>query len=1040
MLVPGFPLFGAPGGMPARAGSALREKLLAQADLNELEDDVDDELHDPPALPPTDGSGAGAHSHACGNADCQRCEFCDNVGCLTCAGASADDARKVVLRLTTVLRVDGICCPAEVPLIRRLLEPLPGVTSVSVNVPAKQTRVEHDCRTSPQQLMLALNDGGGLDAQIAMDGDACAGCTTTETSRVPRWNVWVSGLFLALSFAHDVVKVTKRTDPRWEYLEFCKYAAIVSVVFALPPVAVKAFKSLRVGLININALMLLAVVGALAIGKFGEGATTLFLFSLSDWLESRASERARNAIAAIIALKPDEAELQQGGAVPVEQVKVGDIVVVRAGAKIPVDGRVVRGGASVDESSLTGESRPVSKKVGDCVSGGTVSVTGYVEVACTAEVEDSAVARMVKLVQDAQMQRSPTEQLVDQLAAVYTPIVVLAAVLTASLPWAFLPPPEAEKIVYKALVLLVVACPCALVISTPITYVCALANAASKGILVKGGVHLETLARIRWLALDKTGTLTHGVFALTHLRLLQQTRYSRARVLQLMAAVEKFSSHPIASALCHAAAAEGAQGGEMVEEFLVVEGGGVSARVGGVLVGVGNCRLAAELGCAEAAETRLPGQGGGETAAAAPAPLAAEAWELLRKWEGEGGTVGWVLVEKEAVAVWCVADRVRAEARDVVSGLKRMGVGVMMLTGDNAGAAMHVGGTIGLAKDNICHQLLPDEKVSRVHELKGPLLVHPGADGPGDDVEAGRGRAGCERGGCCGGVGMCVLTRDKVGMVGDGVNDAPALAGADIGLAMGGAGSAVAMETADVVLMDSNLKKLPYAISIGRATVTKIRQNVAIAIVTKVVMIALTVANLSTLWLAIVSDVGAMLLVTFNGMTLLSRSPRAHAEAVCVAAAAAATEAAMAQAAHQVQAHQVQAAAARRLQEVEAQKPGRMVQEENAGRAPGLSQEQTEKVQALVQMVLTEEQAEKEEALMEMTGITDAIMARGLLDDNKWELHKAAMALRKMRSASKPPSHKAVAKPGESQAARPAAQEKMAPPPPPGAAAKRGGC
>jgi len=271
------------------------------------------------------------------------------------------------------------------------------------------------------------------------------------------------------------------------------------------------------------------------------------------------------------------------------------------------------------------------------------------------------------------------------------------------------------------------------------------------------------------------------------------------------------------------------------------------------------------------------------------------------------------------------------------------------------------------------------------------------------------------------------------------VNDAPALAGSDIGLAMGGAGSAVAMETADVVLMDSNLKKLPYAISIGRATVTKIRQNVAIAIVTKVVMIALTVANLSTLWLAIVSDVGAMLLVTFNGMTLLSRSPRAHAEAVCVAAAAAATEAAMAQAAHQVQAHQVQAAAARRLQEVEAQKPGRMVQEENAGRAPGLSQEQTEKVQALVQMVLTEEQAEKEEALMEMTGITDAIMARGLLDDNKWELHKAAITLRKMRSASKPPSQKAVAKPGESQAARPAAQEKMAPPPP-GAAAKRGGC
>ena len=383
--------------------------------------------------------------------------------------------------MTTVLRVDGICCPAEVPLIRRLLEPLPGVTSVSVNVPAKLTRVEHDRRTSPQQLLFALNDGGGLDARI--EADAAAGCMGARTTGMPKWNVWVSGVLWSISLWSEIADKYANKYPQvlaLEVLKYLQYAAIASVVFALPPVATKAYKSLRQRLININTLMLLAVVGALAIEKFVEGASVLFLFSLSDWLESRATERARDAIAAIIALKPELAELREGGAVPVESVKLGDVFVVRAGAKIPVDGRVVCGGSSVDESSLTGESRPVSKKVGDSVSGGTINLAGYVEVCCTAVAEDSAVARMVKLVQDAQMRRSPTEQMVDKLAAIYTPIVVLAAILTASLPWAFLPASQAREILYKALVLLVVACPCALVISTPVTYVSALANAAKQ--------------------------------------------------------------------------------------------------------------------------------------------------------------------------------------------------------------------------------------------------------------------------------------------------------------------------------------------------------------------------------------------------------------------------------------------------------------------------------------------------------------------------------------------------------------------------------
>jgi cation transport ATPase len=266
---------------------------------------------------------------------------------------------------------------------------------VSVNVPAKLTLVEHDCRTSPQQLLFALNDGGGLDARI--EADAAAGCMGARTTGMPKWNVWVSGVLWSISLWSEIADKYASKYPQvlaLEVLKYLQYAAIASVVFALPPVATKAYKSLRQRLININTLMLLAVVGALAIEKFVEGASVLFLFSLSDWLESRATERARDAIAAIIALKPELAELREGGAVPVESVKLGDVFVVRAGAKIPVDGRVVCGGLSVDESSLTGESRPVSKKVGDSVSGGTINLAGYVEVCCTAVAEDSAVAQM----------------------------------------------------------------------------------------------------------------------------------------------------------------------------------------------------------------------------------------------------------------------------------------------------------------------------------------------------------------------------------------------------------------------------------------------------------------------------------------------------------------------------------------------------------------------------------------------------------------------------------------------------------------------
>ena len=420
---------------------------------------------------------------------------------------------------------------------------------------------------------------------------------------------------------------------------------------------------------------------------------------------------------------------------------------------------------------------------------------------------------------------------------------------------------------------------------------------------------------------------------------------------------------------------------------------------------MGNSRLAALLGCAHT--TMVAGEGGEE---AGPAARTGEARsslssngmvvlgrDLLKKWEREGGTVGWVVVDGEAVAVWSVADRIREEAPYVVAELQEMGVGIMMLTGDNAGAAKHVGETVGLAPHDICYQLLPHEKVSRVHELTRAAGVR---DVEQTDLEEGGGDAAGETSRCCGGnVGICVLVKDKVGMAGDGVNDAPALASAHVGMAMGAAGSTVAMETADVVLMDSNLNKIPAAVSLGRDTLSKIRQNIAIAIITKAVMIGLTVADMSTLWLAIVSDVGAMLLVTINGMGLLSSSRRpgqspAKPARKCAAAAAATAVAG-------------EHASERREEESTG------LEQMGAGSDAFLADFAEEKPAAAAwgagAASLSEEQQDMMEALMERTGLQEMAMVRAILEESEWQLHKAIKAYRLSKAAAAhPPPRKAV--------------------------------
>jgi len=706
----------------------------------------------------------------------------------------------------TVLFVEGICCPSEVPLIEDILSGMPGVAAVKVNVPARTTYVNHvPALTKAQALADALN-GASLGAYVQRE-------PVDTATPIPPWNVIASGILWMLSLLHYA-------EASWEGFSSFKYIAIGSILLGLPPIAIKALGSARRCVLDINSLMTLAVIGAIGIGDYAEGAAVVFLFAISEYLETRSSEKARNAIASVMALKPEMAELLTGRKLHVDEVRIGSVIQVRPGEKIPIDGMVTQGASSIDEASLTGESRPVPKGIGDEVLAGTQNLSGYIQVTTTALAKDSAAARLVKLVADAQTQRSPTEATVASFAKVYTPIMVLCALVMATVPWFVTDDANAKKWFYQALVLLVVACPCALVISTPITYVCALACSAKRGILIKGGMHLETLGRITALALDKTGTLTKGSFQLTELQILGETS-TRQSLMYNLASVEAMTSHPMAVALVAAAKLEGLTLSAATSDYTTHPGEGVSATVDGQLVEVGNAKLGHRRGWFERIGSR-------EVA-------------LGESWEKAGGTVGYVALNGEPIGMFSVSDAPREEARKAMARLKEIGIRTVMLTGDNQGSAEAIQKKVEV--EEIHAGLHPEDKTRWVGEFKETY-------GKGDKS-------------------YCFMGTGGIGMVGDGINDAPALAAADVGLAMGAAGTAVAMETADCVLMDSNLMKITKAIELGRLCGAKIRENILLSILTKLIMIGLIFAGYGSLWLAIITDVGTMLLVTFNGMSVI---------------------------------------------------------------------------------------------------------------------------------------------------------------------------
>lgn len=587
---------------------------------------------------------------------------------------------------------------------------------------------------------------------------------------------------------------------------------------------------------NMSVLMTTAVIGAIAIGEWHEGAVVAVLFAVSDWLEAWTYGRARRSIRDLIDLAPKRATVKRDGGevgVPIEELVVGDIVVIRPGEKIPVDGVVVRGESAVDEAAITGESIPREKAVGADVYAGTLNTYGALEVRVAKPAEETTIAKIVQLVEEAEGSRAKSHAFVDRFAAVYTPVVIALATLIVVVP-PLVSGAAWQPWIYRGLALLVVACPCALVIATPVSIVSAISNAARRGVLVKGGVHLEELARVRAIAFDKTGTLTKGQPVVTDV--VSFGPWSEEELLRAAASVEQLSEHPVAKAIVRSAEERG---------ISILPVGGFEALPGRGVKGVVDGLLSAAASVPESGSNGAGAHEMGSADASPSGPLYVGNVRLFRqlgltdvaalarveRLQAEGKTTMLVGTDEQLLGVIAVADELRREAVAAVAELRRLGITrTVMLTGDNERAAEAIARQVGV--DEAMAELLPQDKVRSIDTLKA-------ASG-------------------------------KVAMVGDGVNDAPALATAAVGIAMGGAGTDTALETADVVLMSDDLSKLPFAVGLSRATLRIIKQNIYFAIAIKLVAVLAVFPGWLTLWLAILADMGATVIVTLNGMRLLA--------------------------------------------------------------------------------------------------------------------------------------------------------------------------
>lgn len=722
----------------------------------------------------------------------------------------------------TTFHIQDLCCPTEEQIIRNRLKNVEGIDTLGFNIMRRELQVTH--HLSDEKPLLQALESLGMGAKIQGAVPGAEAIATDEVhghfATVALLTRYLLGLSGAAALAAEGMAYATGNEKSLPVVAL----ALLSIAAGGRDTLRKGWIALRTLTLNINFLMSLAVIGAVFIGQWPEAAMVTFLFGVAEMIEAFSLERARNAIRGLLEMAPETALVQGEGSawneVVATGVQVGQIVRVRPGERIPLDGVVTGGESFVNQAPITGESLPVEKKIGDGVFAGSVNEHGVLEFRVSLASEDTTLARIIRAVQEAQAQHAPTQRFIDNFARFYTPTVVLGALLIAVVPPLALAQPF-QPWLYKALVLLVVACPCALVISTPVTVVSGLAAAARCGMLIKGGVYLEEGRKLRAVALDKTGTLTHGKPVVTDVIALNGQ--SRDEVLQLAASLDAPSEHPVASAIV--AAWTGARcslpgstdaarlesvrkSGELlpVEGFQSLTGRGVRGHVGNTLYFMGNHRLAKENGvCNPRVEAEL------------------------ERLEREGKTTVVLTSEREALAVLGVADTLRDSSIQALRQLHDLGVRSVMLTGDNQTTASAIARQVGI--DDARGDLLPEDKLNAINDL---LQKH-----------------------------------GTVGMVGDGINDAPALARASVGFAMGAAGTDTAIETADVALMQDDLRKLPLFIRLSRQTGAILRQNIAFSIGIKIVFFALALTGHATLWMAVFADMGASLLVVANGLRLL---------------------------------------------------------------------------------------------------------------------------------------------------------------------------
>ena len=733
--------------------------------------------------------------------DCKHCGGDSKAGQETAQASVLNP--KVEADAQTTLKVAGMDCPDEIAAIERALKPLAGVGEVKVNLIAGTATIAHEASVTSEQLIKAIGIAG-LKASPMLEEHGEEDEHDHSASRARVVSVIVSGVFTGVSLLLH-----------WQNL-LVPYGTIVAALIAILAsgwlILPKAIRALRHFSLDMNVLMTVAVAGAACLGEWTEAAAVVFLFALSELLEGFSVGRARRAIQSLLELTPETALVKRGDQIQevrVEEVKVNETLIVKSGARVPLDGVVTSGESAINQAPITGESMPVEKKSGDTVFAGTINGEGSLEVKVTKASTDTTLAKIIKLVGEAQGQKARSQRFVDRFAKIYTPVVFVVAILVL-LSGPLLFHGAWFEWTYRALVLLVIACPCALVISTPVSIVSGLTAMARRGVLIKGGVFLEEIGKLKALAVDKTGTITEGKPRVQ--QVVPWNGKSEEEILRVAAAIDTHSEHPLAQAVVKYAEEKKIQFPRS-ENYQSKTGRGAEAQIDGHLFFVGNHRFAHESAvCSDELEKKL-------------AELEAQAMSVVIV-----GHKPHQDCKGEVLGILAVADTIRPNAIEAIKALHAAGVEkVVMLSGDNQRTVDAIAKQVGI--DEAKGDLLPDQKIERVREL---LAQHK-----------------------------------HVGMIGDGVNDAPAMAAASIGIAMGGAGTDTAIETADIALMQDDLSKVAEAVQLGRRTVRMIQANIAFALGLKAIFLALALSGHASLWLAILADTGATLVVIGNALRLL---------------------------------------------------------------------------------------------------------------------------------------------------------------------------